>query len=172
MSSQVLLSETLRINEIGSSVTRQIQPQAEICRQIARSLDLLALDSLDAVLTVTPAREGWRLTGRITAEVVQACGITLEPLPVSIDRDFVIDLVDRLPDGESDREIEVSVDDDAPDLIENGKIDLGQYVVEQLVLSLDPFPRKPGAEFVQPPEPVEISPFSVLKQFKRPDAKD
>jgi len=172
VSTEVLLSETLRINEIGAGVTRRIQPDAETCRRIARSLDLVALDSLDAVLTVAPGREGWNLTGRLTAGVVQACGITLDPLPVSIDRAFSIDLVDRLPNEGDDREIEVSVDDDAPDLIENGKIDLGQYTIEQLVLSLDPFPRKPGAEFVQPPEPVEISPFSVLKQFRRPDGED
>ncbi|MDP2117169.1 MAG: DUF177 domain-containing protein, partial [Brevundimonas sp.] len=53
--------------------------------------------------------------------------------------------------------------------IENGQIDLGQYAVEQLALRLDPFPRKPGAEFVQPPEPVEISPFAVLKRLKPSD---
>ena len=38
--------------------------------------------------------------------------------------------------------------------------------VEQLALRLDPVPRKPGAEFVQPPEPGEISPFAVLKQLR------
>ena len=51
-------------------------------------------------------------------------------------------------------------------VIEDGKIDLGQYAVEQLALSLDPFPRKPGAEFVQPEEPAEISPFAALKALK------
>ncbi|KAF7441445.1 Ubiquinol-cytochrome C chaperone [Pyrenophora tritici-repentis] len=45
------------------------------------------------------------------------------------------------------------LDEEDADLIEDGKIDLGQYAVEQLALSLDPFPRKPGAEFVQPEEP-------------------
>ena len=53
--------------------------------------------------------------------------------------------------------------------IEDGKIDLGQYAVEQLVLSLDPFPRKPGAQFVQPEEPAEISPFAALKALKPQD---
>ena len=45
------------------------------------------------------------------------------------------------------------------------------YVVEHLALELDPFPRKPGAVFVQPPEPTEISPFAALKALntKRED---
>ena len=54
-------------------------------------------------------------------------------------------------------------------MLEDGEIDLGQYVVEHLALELDPFPRKPGAEFVQPPEPAEISPFAVLKALKPKD---
>ena len=58
------------------------------------------------------------------------------------------------------------MDEDAPDVIEDGRIDLGQYAVEQLALSLDPFPRKPDAEFVQPEEPGELSPFAVLKTVR------
>ena len=69
-------------------------------------------------------------------------------------------------------EIEITLDEDGADLIEDGKIDLGQYAVEQLVLSLDPFPRKPGAAFVQPQEPNEISPFAALKALKDRDAQD
>lgn len=164
-----ILSETLRINEIGAGVTRRIQPDEALRRQIARNLDLISLDTFDAELHVAPAREGWLLSGRLQAEAVQACGITLDPLPVSIDERFSVNLVEGAPIANDEGEVEVSVDDDAPDVIENGKIDLGQYAMEQLVLSLDPFPRKPGAEFVQPPEPVEISPFAVLKSFKRPD---
>lgn len=164
-----ILSETLRINEIGAGVTRRIQPDEALRRQIARSLDLISLDTFDAELHVAPAREGWLLSGRLQAEAVQACGLTLDPLPVTIDERFSVNLVEGAPVANDEGEVEVSIDDDAPDVIENGKIDLGQYAMEQLVLSLDPFPRKPGAEFVQPPEPVEISPFAVLKSFKRPD---
>ncbi|WP_236627552.1 hypothetical protein [Caulobacter sp. B11] len=40
------------------------------------------------------------------------------------------------------------------------------YVIEHLALELDPFPRKPGAVFVAPPEPVELSPFAALKRLK------
>ena len=90
--------------------------------------------------------------------------ISLEPLPVQVDERFSVDLVEAA-EPETD-EIEVSLDDNAPDVIEDGRIDLGQYAVEQLALALDPFPRKPGAEFVQPEEPAEISPFAVLKAFK------
>ncbi len=166
-------SEIVRINEIGSSLNRRLEPDEATRSRIARTLDLASLDAFAAELSVAPAREGWRLTGRIMASAVQTCGITLEPLPVKIDERFSVDLVEAAESVESD-EIDVAVDDDAPDLIEDGRIDLGQYAVEQLALTLDPFPRKPGAEFVQPEEPAEISPFAVLKAFRPPEdpAKD
>lgn len=160
------LSDPIRLNEIGKGLDRTLEPDAAVRARIARTLDLAALDAFVAELSIKPAdNAGYRLTGRIRASAVQTCGITLEPLPVEIDERFSVELVETIEAPEED-EIEVTLDDDAPDLIEDGRIDLGQYAVEQLALNLDPFPRKPGAEFVQPEEPAEISPFAVLKAFK------
>ncbi|WGM47618.1 hypothetical protein KOAAANKH_02497 [Brevundimonas sp. NIBR10] len=164
------LSEPVRLNEIGKGLDRTLEPDAAARAKIAKALDLASLDAFVADLSVAPAANaGYRLTGRVRASAVQTCGITLEPLPVEIDQRFSIDLVEAVDPIETD-EIEITLDDDAPDVIEDGRIDLGQYAVEQLALTLDPFPRKPGAEFVQPEEPAEISPFAVLKQFKAKDA--
>lgn len=157
-------SETVRLNEIGSSLNRRLEPDAAVRARIARSLDLASLDAFAAEMSVTPVREGWRLSGRVAARAVQTCGLTLEPLPVEIDQSFIVDLVEAATPEVDD--VEVTLDDDAPDVIEDGRIDLGQYAVEQLALTLDPFPRKPGAEFVQPDQPGEVSPFAVLKAFR------
>ena len=170
MTSTLPLSEPVRLNEIGKGLDRTLEPDAAARSKIAKALDLASLDAFVADLSVAPAANaGYRLTGRVRASAVQTCGITLEPLPVEIDQRFSIDLVEAVDPIETD-EIEITLDDDAPDVIEDGRIDLGQYAVEQLALTLDPFPRKPGAEFVQPEEPAEISPFAVLKQFKAKDA--
>lgn len=160
------LSDIVRLHQIGAGLTRTLTPDAETRKKIARELDLASLDAFEAEMTLAATEAGWRLSGRVRAEAVQSCGLTLEPLPVAIDRDFALDLAESV---EEDAEVEVSMDDETPDLIEDGKIDLGQYAIEQLALSLDPFPRKPGAEFVQPPEPNEINPFAVLKSFKARD---
>ncbi len=164
-------SESVRINEIGASLERTLEPDGAMRGRIARALDLASLDGFTATLAIKPARVGWTLSGRVVADAVQTCGITLEPLPVTIDERFSVDLVEAA-EPVAGEEVEVSLDDDAPDVIEDGKIDLGQYAVEQLALTLDPFPRKPGAEFVQPEEPGEVSPFAVLKQFRAPDTPD
>ena len=162
-------SEMVRINQIGAGLKRRLEPDSEARHRIARALDLQELQDFSAEMDVTPtpSSSAWTLKGRVTAHAVQTCGLTLDPLPADVDRRFSIQLVESAPQ-ETD-EIEVTLDEDDVDPIEDGKIDLGQYAVEQLALSLDPFPRKPGAEFVQPEEPAEISPFAALKALKPRD---
>lgn len=159
-------SQPLRLNQIGAGVTRDLEPDEAVRGRIARMLDLVDLPAFRARLTVQPAPEGWTLSGRVTAHAVQRCGLTLEPLPTDIDESFSIDLIEA--DPRAPVEVEVDPEDDGPDVIEGGVIDLGLYAVEQLALALDPFPRKPGAVFEQPEQPAEESPFAVLKQFRPP----
>lgn len=159
-------SEPVRLHQIGGGVKRTLEPDAAARARIAQALDLASLEVFTAEMDLAPSAGGWRLKGRVRATLAQTCGITLEPLPLEVDAPFSLSLAEAA-DPESE-EIVITLDDDSPDLVENGQIDLGQYAVEQLALQLDPFPRKPGAEFVQPPEPAEISPFAVLKQL-RPD---
>ncbi|HEY1452267.1 MAG TPA: DUF177 domain-containing protein, partial [Roseiarcus sp.] len=49
------------------------------------------------------------------------------------------------------------------DPVIDGKIDLGALTAEHFALGLDPYPRKPGAEFVAPDEQAAPdSPFAAL----------
>ncbi|MCZ4107337.1 DUF177 domain-containing protein [Brevundimonas diminuta] len=163
-------SDPVRLHQIGASLSRRLEPDAEARQRIARALNLKSLDRFEADLEVTATVSGWRLTGRVVADAVQSCVLTLEPLPVHVDDRFEINLVEAVDTAPSDDgEIDLELDDDSPDVVENGQIDLGQYAVEQLALHLDPYPRKDGAVFEQPPEPGEISPFGVLRALKPND---
>ena len=157
-------SEPVRLHQVPGGVKRTLEPDAATRARIVKALDLASLDAFSAEMELAPSPAGWRLSGRVRASLAQTCGITLEPLPLEIDAPFFLSLAEAVE--EDSDEIIITMDDESPDLIENGQIDLGQYAVEQLALRLDPFPRKPGAEFVQPPEPAEISPFAVLKQLR------
>ena len=166
-------SEPLRLHQIGAGVQRRLTPDADAIKRIVRALDLQALDAFDVDINLVPTVSGWRLEGRVVADAVQTCGLTLEPLPVHIDRKFSVQMVEATErEDDEDGEIDLELDDDSPDQIEGGSLDLGQYAVEQLALSLDPFPRKPGAVFEQPKEPGEISPFAVLKGLRSKDGSD
>jgi hypothetical protein len=65
----------------------------------------------------------------------------------------------------------VSVDEDELDPIVDGKLDLGALRVDFLALGLDPYPRKPGVEFVEPASEAGTdrdSPFASLARLKNP----
>ncbi len=169
MSRPLPWSDPVRLNAIGPGIERRLEADTATRGRVAKALDLAELGRLEAELALRPAMIGWRLTGRVRAEAVQTCGLTLEPLPVSVNTPFEVALVepDHAP-APSEAEVEIGLDDDSPDVVE-GAVDLAAYVVEQLALNLDPFPRKPGAVFEPPEGPPETSPFAVLNRLKTRD---
>lgn len=106
----------------------------------------------------------------LTAEVTQECGVTLELFTHNIASTLEVDCIEApAPSGDavSTGEHELSAQDlDEPDVIENGRIDLGLYIVEALGDAYDPFARKPGAVFEEPEAQAEPSPFAVLSKLK------
>jgi uncharacterized metal-binding protein YceD (DUF177 family) len=130
---------------------------------VARRLGLPAVSSLTADLMLTRWHgEGVKVAGRFDAEVEQVCVVTLDPFPATVS-----DTIERyfLPNA---RAAEPEADTDS---FADGVIELGEVVVESLSLALDPYPRKPGAEFhgvedgPGSAEPVS-SPFAVLAGAK------
>lgn len=99
---------------------------------------------------VPDQRKRFRLKGRLTANVVQECIITMEPVEATIDEEIQIDLwpskdveiAEKLAEEEG-RTILL----EGPEPIIDGQIDVGQLAYECLADLLDPFPRKTGAEF-------------------------
>jgi uncharacterized metal-binding protein YceD (DUF177 family) len=164
----------VRIAEIGRGLKRRLEADAPARARIARALDLQALDRLKAEVSIAPAAQGFEARGALHAELTQTCGVTLEPLPADLSTDFTIRFVEaaEAEPAESAHEVVVTLEDeDPPDLIEGGVVDLGAYVVEHLALALDPFPRKPGAVFEPPAQESEPSPFAVLARLK-PEGRD
>jgi uncharacterized metal-binding protein YceD (DUF177 family) len=162
-------SVPLRVAEIGRGLTRRLEADGAARARIARALELQALDRLEGEVVVSPKAQGWEARGTIKADLAQTCGITLEPLPARIDTNFTVRFVDHgdAAAGAEAREVVVALDEeDPPDVVEAGVVDLGAYVVEHLALELDPFPRKPGAVFEPPAAEPEPSPFAVLAELK------
>lgn len=138
--------------------------------RIARALGLHAVDRLEARFTVSHAQNGFvSVEGELEADVQPICVVTLDPFPEAIHEPVSLrlappELVERMTKRAEEEENE---DFEPPDTIENGTIDFGALVVEFLALALDPYPRKPGAEFRGDdrlePKP---SPFEALKALK------
>jgi hypothetical protein len=70
---------------------------------------------------------------------------------------------------DEDHELELEVTaDDAPEPLIGGVVDLGALATEFLILGINPYPRKPDAEF-QPPGAEDDSghPFAALAALKK-----
>ena len=137
---------------------------------VASRLDLQEAASIEADCLLDRPVDGKdiRLQGRLKAHVTQTCVVTLEPLAADIDVEF-----ERLyvsgwqPETDGGEE---TIDPHAPDIepLEGDSIDLGEAVVEELSLALDPYPRKPGVEVDLDEDERPPGPFDGLKALKRP----
>lgn len=175
------LSHPIRVEAIKPRGTQVVVRAAgEALARVAKALDLASLESLEARYQLSRNGERVKLEGEIAAELHQTCIVTLEPFPVSLKVPVKLDFVpeaealaaaergqSRDEHGEIDLEIMLN-EEDPPEPIVDGVIDLGAITAEFLSLALDPYPRKPGASFDRElGETEDESPFAVLAKLKR-----
>jgi uncharacterized metal-binding protein YceD (DUF177 family) len=119
------------------------------CVELVSKLDIAGVASCSASGELSRKDGGSQiiLKAMFKAEVDQDCVLTLKPVTQKIEEEFVMcytfskaDTV--LEDGEH---VIGSNEDDLPELIVEGKINVVQAVVEQIALALDPYPRAEDA---------------------------
>ena len=109
---------------------------------LARRFDLLSLDRLDADVRLNRLAGGIvRVSGRLNAEVVQACVVTLEPVATRLDLQFTVLYG---PADECD-DVVIDLETELIEPFDGDAIDIGEAVAQQLALALDPYPRAAGA---------------------------
>lgn len=158
------------------AVSLRLEPSADHRKAIAKQLGLVALEALTAEVHLSSWLDGAKISGVLRARVVQTCSATADDFETPIDTRFSLKVLPANSQNAPQEEFgDLAADpeaDDPPDVLEGETIDVSGYVVEHLALELDPFPRKPGAVFVQPPEPTEISPFAALKALNTKREED
>ena len=173
------LKHLVRVESIRPRGTEVVvRAEAEQLPAIATLLGLVSIESLEGRYTLTRNGERVKLDGRIAARLHQACVVTLDPFPVQLDVPVQLDLAPEEDvaafarrNDRDDAEIDIEVllnEDDPPEPIVDGVIDLGGITLEFLALALDPYPRKPGASFESSAgESGTESPFAALAKLKR-----
>lgn len=143
---------------------------------IAAFLGVASVEALKAKYSLSRNGERLKLDGMIKASLHQNCVVTLDPFPVELNVPVKLDFapeaeIAAMAKPSEDDEIDIEVllnEEEPPEPIVDGAIDLGAVTLEFLALSLDPYPRKPGVAFTEPaPEGPAESPFAALLQLKR-----
>ncbi len=147
------LAHVARLPRKGMPVVIEANPRQRAA--LARDHALAEVRSWRADLLVEPwKRNGVKVSGRVVADIVQECVVTLDPLEVRID-EAVEGLF--LPEDsklgrlgfEGAGEIMIAAEGpDSPETFSGDSIDVGALAEEFFALAIDPYPRKKGAEIV------------------------
>lgn len=134
-----------RVDMIGSRpATVTITADAAERAALAVRFGLVSVERLTAVLALQAEAAEIAVTGRVEADVVQACVITGVPLSAHVDEPVALRFV---PEAQAPEGDEIELADDALDVIAYGgsAIDLGEAAAQTMALALEPFPRSPDA---------------------------
>ena len=165
--------ELAGLSERGAELS--VSPDAAERARIAAWLGALDVPRLDATIRLSHLGDDvYGYDADFTAEVVQACVVTLEPVPSlhtgRAERRYRV--AAKTPRRSSRTPVVDPVDtgdnEDAPEVISGSLLDLAAPVLEELSLSLDPYPRAPGVAFEPPKDDDKAAdnPFAVLAKLK------
>lgn len=171
-------SRPVKVDRVKSKGLREkVSATPEECEELAEQLAIERVDAVNFNCVLMPWKKGGvHLKGQLTATIQEICVVTLEPFTTQISQE-VKRYFERA--GRSGVEIPVidmeAPENDVPDVLEDGKLDIGDIAIETLALCLLPHPRKPGAVFTDHVEsdpdskddPARKNPFDVLKQLKK-----
>lgn len=156
------------LTEAGTDIT--LAPNEAERARIAAWADVSAVSAFSAVVTVKRLSSSrFAYEARVTAELIQPCSVTLEPVRQTIGLRFARELhltharrrvepVDIAPGlGE----------DDLPEEVESSRYNVAGPVLEEFSLAIDPYPRAEGAAFKAPDAEKPPSPFAVLARLKQ-----
>ena len=137
-------SRIVKVEDLDSGGEIRHEIEANECERaaLAARLGLARLESLSAEVALRRLPGGPLVgaSGRLTADLVQNCVVTLAPLPGHVDEKFAETFA---PEGYESGEDD---DSDVPtEYFDGHEIDIGELAAQLLSLSLDPYPRTPDA---------------------------
>lgn len=167
--------------------TMSLSPDEEAKKRLAQRLGIVSLDSLkaDVVISNEKGASAYHVRGQIEADITQSCVVSLEPVKNHIQDNFEAWYAD--PEGaisiakarheklteKGHGEQPILDEQDDPEPLVNGSIDLGELITQYLSLGIDPYPHAEGVEYeVQDdkktvePDAVGKNPFAALQDWK------
>lgn len=167
-----------------------ISPSETEKKGIAKRLNIVSLDDLKAKLFVSRSNgHVMQVSGKFEANLTQNCVVTLEPIKQEVSDEFEAWFADHNQAVSFKRaqhealskqemvDLPILEEDEDPEQIEDGKIDLGELVTQYLSLAIDPYPHKEGVSYenkemprkVQTKDTLRPNPFAALKNWRPKD---
>jgi uncharacterized metal-binding protein YceD (DUF177 family) len=147
----------------------EAEAPAEVRAQLVTLANLRDLPRLSAVFNLSRRGGGVHVAGQIKARIGQTCVVTLEPLENDLDEPINLLFAPPLDASVTDDGAgHKAGDEEPPEPLIEGKVDLGAIATEFLLLGIDPYPRKAGAEFAAVKTADDSAkPFAALEALKK-----
>ncbi len=156
------VSRPLALDRVGpAGITMLVQANPEELPAVAVRLGVPGVQSLRCEFRLRRIGAVVEGQGDLLASLTQQCVVSLDDFDSIMREHFVVHFV---PAGTEDDEPEPDVPDQIP--FEGSMIDLGEAMVEQMALSLDPYPRRPGAEMPAEAMEPEQGAFAALASLR------
>lgn len=165
--------------------TKTITADDAICAALASRYDLYSVNDLSCDIKVKPQSDKmtFHVTGIINGQITQKSIISGDEVPTKIHYDFEAWYQDQskiasFQDAQKGKsnddqdEFEIADEKDAPEILHNGIIDLGDIAAEFLGLTLDDYPRTieekegTGDHIEINPQDAKPNPFAALAGLK------
>lgn len=133
---------------------------------LSERFDLPAVKSFRVHGTVS-GEHTLKVSAEIEAEITQTCVITLKEFDSTLQTGFEELFSEKGIDFESERDFDIDMENEAYDIIKNGKLNLGEIISQQFGLALDPFPRSTNEtfEYIEQAPGQKQNPFKGLKDL-------
>ena len=169
------MSHVIRADEVPPSGKNvKLSADAATLEALAARFSVEEVADLSAHILLTPLDKNClSVTGEMRGRVRQICGVTLEPVWTEIERRIEAEfqpaeMAAAFIEPEEDMEAE------APEAMQNGEADIGEWVTQLFAMEVPSYPRAPDAAFDgygQSTQEIEAedkkpSPFAALAALK------
>jgi uncharacterized metal-binding protein YceD (DUF177 family) len=150
-----------------------LEPDADARRRLAGRFGITSIPAMRAEVALV--REGERVSasGRLTADVIQACRVSAEDFPVRISEPVMLRFVPPVGEHALDEEIELTADECDEIVFDGTSFDLGEAIAQTLALAIDPFAEGPNADAFRAEhglgEDRASGPFAALAALRKQD---
>lgn len=143
-----IFSRRIALNDAAAFQGR-IDATAEECTHLCALFRIVGLSAFHFTYRITPLpSHRYRLTGDLNAEVTQSCVLTLEPVTEHIQETVSVEFWPAAQIASADfATLDTGLDDEFPEEIIDGKIDVGAFAAELLASLINPYPKKSGVGF-------------------------
>ena len=167
-------SYPIKIEDLKQSDYKyELKADAEELEDITQVLQVEKVHEFEAeiFLKLSNRTNNLRVWGRVNAKIELKSVITLNNFIKDYEVPFELNFDTRATYNDI-KELECNIEDEVPDIIENGCINLADIAIEQVALNLEDYPRAEGEIFdgslyCDIEEPKKENPFAVLKKLKK-----